>query len=169
MSALLSLAFAALRGAVPLVGGFFTGGASWVLGFLSAALGTEAGRAVIVAVGCFLGGWFLGWEHEHAVKERAVAAAIEQTTQSRDAEWSQKLDQANAQIESRVSMAVAAAQAVPAATPLSDDDLVRLCAKSASCRGQLAARRRVQSNPVSKVGSGRHEGDNNAIGTLLGR
>jgi hypothetical protein len=165
----MSALFGLLRAAVPVLGGFFTGGLSWLWGALSLAWGTEIGRTAIIACGCGFGGFFWGFSHEHAVKERAVAMAVEQTTASRDAEWSSKLEQANAQVESRVQMAIAAAKAVPSTTPLSDDDLVRLCAKSASCRDRLEARRRVQSHPMPNVDAKRLPADNLGIGSLLGR
>lgn len=155
MGNLLSIAFTALRGALPLLGGFFTGGLSWVWSAVAAFVGTEIGTKIMIGLACALGGYVYGFSHEHAEKMRAVEAAIELTTKSRDNEWSKKLEQANAEVDARVQSAVAAAKAVPSAAPLSDAELLRRCAASEACRSKIAARRRVQSHPVSNVGSRR--------------
>lgn len=134
-----------------LASGFLAGPLSLLWGILSSAWNTEFGRTTIIAVGCLFGGWLWGWEHEHAVKVRAVAAAIEQTTAARDAEWKQKVDQANANAESRIAMAEAAAKAVPSVAALSDAELLQRCAASAACRDKITARRRLQGDRMPKL------------------
>lgn len=129
----LSVVFGLLRGALPLVGGFFTGGLSWVFGLLSVAWGTEIGRTVIVGLGCLFGGWVWGFSHEHAEKTRAVAAAIEQT----DGRWQRKLDEAHAQSEQEVREAKNAAAAVTP-TPVEKRSVITLCRSDPNCRKLLA-------------------------------
>lgn len=99
------------------------------LRFISGLWSSEFGRVLIVGLGCLIGGWMWGWSHEHAVKVRAVQEA----TASRDAAWTANLAKANAEHERKLQEALDAARKI-SDTPLARSDLVRLCAKSASCR-----------------------------------
>ena len=154
MSALLSLAFVALRGVLPLVGGFFTGGLSWVLSFLSVAWGSELGRTIIIALGCLFGGFGWGFSHEHAEKIHAVAEAVA----SRDADWQKEITAANTKNEQRVQEALNAARNV-APAPISRDDLIKLCKSDPSCRGAFVQDRRVQA-AKRNVGAKRQPANN---------
>ena len=139
MSAILSIVFAGLRGALPLLGGFFTGGLSWVWSLASAFLGTEIGAKIAIGLACVLGGFIWGFSHEHAVKERAVAEAVA----SRDADWQKEITAANAKNEQRVQEALNAARNV-APAPSIPADLAKLCAtERPTCRGKASQRRLV--------------------------
>ena len=135
---MLTAIFGLLRGAAPLVGGFFTGGFSLVWSFLSAAWGTEMGRTIIIGVGAFVGGWILAFNHEYSVK----VAAVEVATKARDAEWSQTIAKANEASESRIREALAAASKVPSA-PANPGDLAKLCAADSACRSAVSPRRKL--------------------------
>ena len=156
MSAILSLAFAALRGALPLLGGFFTGGLSWAWSLLSAFLGTDIGSKIAIGLACILGGFVWGFSHEHAVKTREVAAV----SQARDAEWSQTIAKANEAAEQRIQEALNAARKVSDTPAPSSDALVELCRNSPSCRSALNKGQRV-SVARRPVGAGRQPADNN--------
>jgi hypothetical protein len=138
---MLSTIFALLRGAVPLVGGFFTGGTSLVWSFLQGLWGTEIGRITIIGLGALLGGYVWGFSHEHAVK----IAAVEEASKARDAEWSKEIASANAKNEQRIQEALSAASKV-SPTPAAPSDLAKLCAADAACRGALSPKRRVSAS-----------------------
>ena len=147
MGSILAIVFAGLRGALPLLGGFFTGGLSWVWGLASAFLGTEIGAKIAIGLACVLGGFIWGFSHEHAVKERAVAEAVA----SRDVDWQKEITAANAKNEQRVQEALNAARNVAPASSI-PADLAKLCAtERPTCRGE-ASKRRVVQTPKSNVG-----------------
>ena len=154
MSALLSLAFVALRGVLPLVGGFFTGGLSWVLSFLSVAWGSELGRTIIIALGCLFGGFVWGFSHEHAEKIHAVAEAVA----SRDADWQKEITAANTKNEQRVQEALNAGKNV-APTPVDSAARIELCRTDKACRGALGQGQRVQA-AKRNVGAKRQPANN---------
>ena len=136
MGAILSLALTALRGALPLVGGFFTGGLSWVWSLVAAFAGTELGSKIIIGLACILGGFIWGFSHEHAAKTAAVAVAV----QSRDADWGKTIAEANAKNETRIQEALNAARNA-SSTPPAGAQLVRLCTADADCRKAIAGRK----------------------------
>ena len=146
MGAFLTAGFALLRGALPLVGGFFTGGLSGVWSILAAVAGTEWGSKILIALAFLVGGWIWGFSHEHAVKTREVAAAV----QSRDVEWGKTIADANAASEQRIKEALDAARKT-SPTPPAGTDLVELCRNSPSCRSAFAQRRILQA-PKGHVG-----------------
>lgn len=139
MGAAFTVILTVLRGALPLAGGFLTGGASVLWGALQGLWATEIGRLVLISIGCLIGGFVWGFHHEHAVK----AAAIEAATRARDAEWQQEIAAANAKNEERIKEALDAARKV-SVTPPAGDALVELCRKSPSCRGAFVKRLVVQ-------------------------
>jgi hypothetical protein len=154
MSAILSIVFAGLRGALPLVGGFFTGGFSWVWSLFSAFIGTEIGSKIVIGVACILGGFVWGFSHEHAVKESAVAAAVS----AQNAEWTQKINDANAQNEQRVQEALNAARNT-APVPNDRDNLVRMCQSDPSCRSAISQGQHMQA-AKRNVGAKRQPSNN---------
>ena len=141
MGSALALVFGLLRGALPLVGGFFTGGLSWVWSLFSAFVGTEIGSKIVIGLACVLGGFIWGFSHEHAVKERAVAEAVS----AQNAEWQREIVAANAKNEERIQEALNAARNV-APAPVGRDELIRLCRQDSTCRGALGAEQRVSAS-----------------------
>lgn len=131
----LSIVFGLLRGALPVVGGFFTGGFSWVWAAFSAFVGTAIGEKVVIGLACLVGGFVWGFSHEHAVKERAIAAAVAE----QNAEWQRKINAANAQNEQRVQEALNAARNV-APAPANSDALIKLCKTDPNCRRSVEFR-----------------------------
>ena len=142
---MLSFLWAIVKGSAPIVGGFFTGGASILWSFLQGFWATEIGRLVIISLGCLIGGFVWGFSHEHAAKTAAVEAA----TKARDLEWGAQIAKANAASEARIKEALDAARNT-SPTPLNRDDLIRLCRESPSCRGAFVKRVVVQA-PKSNV------------------
>ena len=141
MGAILSIILAGIRGALPIVGGFFTGGLSWVWSLIAVFVGTDIGSKITIGLACVLGGFVWGFSHEHAVKTREVAAV----SQARDAEWSKTIAKANQAAEQRIQEALDAARKV-SSTPVAPADLAKLCAAEPSCRGALVSKQRVSAS-----------------------
>ena len=143
MSAIFSLVLTALRGVLPIAGGFFTGGLSWIWSLVAAFVGTDIGSKIAIGLACVLGGFVWGFSHEHAVKTREVAAV----SQARDAEWSKTIAKSNQVAEQRIQEALNAARNA-SSTPPSGAQLVRLCAADPDCRKATAGRKLPHSKSV---------------------
>jgi hypothetical protein len=120
-----------IKGGLSLAGTVAGGPLAWLGGLwslISSLWATEIWRLLISCGAVFLIAWTLGWNHEHTVKQQALAA--------RDVQWEQQIAAANSASELRINQALAAAQSVKPA-PENKADLLALCKADASCRKAL--------------------------------
>lgn len=104
---------------------------------LSAIWGNQIGRTVLIGAGLFLFGVSKGWGWASNSRDAAIQHAIS----TRDAYWQETINKANAEHDTELQNAIAAANAIiPVST---NDDLKRLCADptgGADCRDKKGYR-----------------------------